>query len=148
LSIGDRHVVVVRKIAALARRFPEGVFVQTQQPVRLPPDSEPEPDGSIIMGEVATAPARVQPPRILVVIEVADSSLETDRGPKRRAYAAAGIPQYILVNIPDDAIENRTGPVSSSGQYRTEQLINRGQTLELMLGTVGALQVPAVDLLP
>lgn len=91
-SIGNRHIPVLRRIAALAARLPPGCFVQTQQPIRLPPHSEPEPDGSIIRGDIATAHEKPSAEDVLVVIEAADSSLPQDRRAKRRAYALAGIP--------------------------------------------------------
>ena len=41
------------------------------------------------------------------VVEVADSSYERDRGEKYRAYAAAGVEQYIIINLRNRTAEDR-----------------------------------------
>ena len=48
--------------------------------------------------------AHPQPEHVLLVIEVADTSLEHDRDVKIPLYAAAGVPEVWLVNLPGDAV--------------------------------------------
>ena len=61
-------------------------IVQAQLPLALSDFSEPEPDVAVVPpGDYATR----HPTHALLVVEVADSSLAKDRGPKARAYAAA-----------------------------------------------------------
>ncbi|TWU59001.1 hypothetical protein Poly51_17860 [Rubripirellula tenax] len=47
---------------------------------------------------------------VLLVIEVADSSLRFDRGEKLAIYASQNIPEYWIVDIADRCIEVFTGP--------------------------------------
>src|SRR4051794_25621811 len=50
-TIGDRHRIAVTRLARRAAEFdPHGCFLQSQQPVPLPPHNEPEPDIAIIRG--------------------------------------------------------------------------------------------------
>ena len=51
-----------------------------------------------------------------LVVEVADSSLAFDRGPKARLYAAAGIPEYWIVNLVDRQVEVHTDPRPAHGE--------------------------------
>jgi Uma2 family endonuclease len=119
-----------------------------QQPVVLMPDSEPEPDGAIIRGTLDDY--RHRKPRAMdvsCVIEVADSSLDRDRGTKQRIYADAGIPQYVIVNLIERVVEVYERPRRGAGRYDDPQ---RRQGNEPVLFRVGdaRLEVPAASLLP
>jgi Uma2 family endonuclease len=61
------------------------------------------------------------------VIEVADSSLRTDRGRKRTMYARAGISEYWIVDLLHDRIEVYRDPVRS--RYQSVWLASRGETI-------------------
>lgn len=64
--------------------------------------SEPEPDIAIVpRGDYRSA----HPTEAFVVIEVADSSLATDRGIKARLYAESGVEEYWVVNVKDEIVE-------------------------------------------
>src|SRR5437867_8964693 len=53
MTIGDRHRVAVLRLAQLSHSFePLGCFLQTQQPISLPPKDEPEPDAAIVLGSI------------------------------------------------------------------------------------------------
>jgi Uma2 family endonuclease len=67
-------------------------------------DSEPEPDLLVCSNPDMTAygTARTAP---LLVIEVADSSVEYDLGEKAALYAQAGVPEYWVVNLVDRVLE-------------------------------------------
>ncbi|NLX96074.1 MAG: hypothetical protein GXY83_07850 [Rhodopirellula sp.] len=41
------------------------------------------------------------PAAVLCVIEVADASLHHDRTVKQQIYADSGLPQYIILNLPE-----------------------------------------------
>jgi Uma2 family endonuclease len=107
LRVGNRHRRAVLFLMRLVDQLrTHGCFLQSQQPIALPPHDEPEPDGAIIRGEIDDC--RDGPPGpadVLCVIEVADASLRRDRGVKLRAYAAARIPLYVIVNLIDDQVE-------------------------------------------
>ncbi len=67
------------------------------------------------------------------LFEVADSSLGYDRGTKLRIYAAAGIPVYVIVNIPERRIECYEEPVAGQGGYRRRTDYGAGEALVLRL---------------
>jgi Uma2 family endonuclease len=76
------------------------------------------------------------------VIEVADTSLESDRNVKLPLYAAAGIPEAWLVDLEHDVIEvhRQPGP-ERYGEVRT---LRRGDTLAALLVAAGTISVDEV----
>jgi Uma2 family endonuclease len=91
--------------------LPKQWVCRSQGPVILL-DSVPEPDLSIVPGPRSRF--REQHPLaadVEVVIEVADSSLERDRGWKLQAYARSKIREYWIVNLIDRQIEVYTSPL-------------------------------------
>ena len=81
--------------------------LRVQLPLKVPPDSEPEPDLAL----VAEKPPPGQHPRTaLLVVEVSFSSPQADRGVKVQLYARAGVPTYWLIDVPGKAVEVRTDP--------------------------------------
>lgn len=100
------------------------IRVSIQQPIRLPAsESEPEPDIAWVH-EQSYANRHPNPGEVLLVIEVADSSLEVDRGAKLVAYAEAGIPEYWIVNLPDRVVEVCRQP--EGRVYKSRQAIAPG----------------------
>ena len=102
---GRPHVTAVGLTAdALRRAFGAGWYVFQQDPIALDDDSEPEPDVAVAPGGprdyVADHPARP-----VLVVEVAESSLQFDRRYKGSAYARAGLPDYWIVNLIDRRLE-------------------------------------------
>ena len=91
------------------------VRVRVQNPLGIPAsDSEPEPD----VCWVKPGKYRRQHPRpedVLLLIEVADSSLDYDLGEKADLYAAAGIADYWVVNLPGRCVEVFRQPLG--GKY-------------------------------
>jgi len=64
---------------------------------------------------------------VLLIIEVADTSVEYDRDVKLPLYARANIPETWLANIPEDRIEAYSQPVN--GKYQNVRLVNRGESV-------------------
>lgn len=88
--------------------------VRIQLPLIAGDDSEPEPDAAIVdLGDYSEE----HPATALLVIEVADSSLPKDREVKAPLYAAAGIPEYWIVNLDERCVEVCRDPFA--GRYRT-----------------------------
>ena len=108
---------VVTLLARLTRLVDEtGWHACSQQPITLS-NSEPEPDLSIVRGSPQDYFKRHPSPNDLaLVVEVADSSLAFDRGPKAKLYAAAGIPEYWIVNLIDRQVEVHTNPRPAQGE--------------------------------
>lgn len=147
MSVGDRHRAVVLRLAALNSQFgPLDCYLQTQQPIVLPPDNEPEPDASIIRGSLEASTTKPRAPEVLSVVEVADSSLRRDLGPKLRAYAAAAIAQYVVVDLQHDVVLVHTLPSGSTYGSVTE--LRRGQQVGLTAMGGAVVQVSVDHLLP
>src|SRR5438874_1051496 len=89
--------------------------VRIQDPVGIPElDSAPQPD--VVWAKVRDYRDRHPlPPEVLLLIEVADSSLESDCGEKADLYAAAGIQDYWVVSLPERLVHVFRQP--SDGAY-------------------------------
>ena len=112
--IGNRHVSTVM---ALTQEFSEVlrrlVVVSVQNPIWLPNESEPEPDIAILKPRPDRyATGKPGPDDVLLLVEVADSSLDYDRGEKRDLYARGGIGEYWAVNLLADEVEVCRGPTA------------------------------------
>jgi Uma2 family endonuclease len=107
--------------------------------------SVPEPDLAVVSGSVDDY-ERAHPTTALLVIEVADSSLKQDRLSKAAIYAAAGIPEYWIVNLRDEVVEVMRDPDPAQARYRAAHGAARGERLELVALPGAALD--AAELLP
>jgi Uma2 family endonuclease len=85
----------------------EHAAVRVQSPLALSDDSEPEPDIAVVPRENYQ---HSHPRTALWIVEVADDSLRKDRGAKAALYAAAGVPEYWVVNLPERCVEIFTAP--------------------------------------
>jgi Uma2 family endonuclease len=92
--------------------------------------SVPEPDLALVPGSVDDY-ERAHPTTALLVVEVADSSLKQDRLSKAAIYAAAGIPEYWIVNLRDEIVEVMRDPDPAQACYRAVRSAARGERLEL-----------------
>jgi len=125
---GTEHADVVRRLAAwLTRALGDRAIVSSQLPLALGDDSEPEPDVAVVPpGDYSQA----HPSAALLVVEVSDSSLRTDREVKGPLYAAAGIEEYWIVNLVDRAVEMHRVP--REGRYSDVSWHGREATLRPM----------------
>jgi len=115
-----RHIYVASQLEQYIRpRLPVGWSLFLQGPITLS-DSEPEPDLTVVRGGLRDFSDRhPEPSEIAIVIEVAHSTLEYDRGLKLQVYANAGIEQYWIVNLLNEQIESYTLPVVSTQTIAT-----------------------------
>lgn len=149
ITHGARHALVLTRLVKLERALePLGCHLRVQLPVTLSAVSEPEPDLAIVRGSVdSNADRHPGPEDVLVLIEVADSSLGYDRGAKLRVYAAAGVLRYVIVNIPEQQIECYEEPLAGQGSYRRRTDYRKGETLPLRLSGGGSLPLAVDDVL-
>ncbi len=109
-------------------------IVRVQNPVTLNDISEPEPDLVIAYYQNHRyKQAHPTPKDIILIIEVADSSLNYNREIKMPLYAELGIPAYWIINLIDQQVEIYRKPVIQ--QYTNHQILFPGQ--ELTLETFG-----------
>jgi Uma2 family endonuclease len=69
-----------------------------------------------------------RPEETILVIEVAETSLRTDRNTKLPLYAASEIPEFWIVNIPDRIVEVYKNP--EFGMYRSTEIFKLGQVVK------------------
>jgi Uma2 family endonuclease len=78
----------------------ERAWLRVQNPIVLDDASEPQPDIALVRLPWNGYPdAHPRPPDILLLVEVADSSLDFDRGAKLELYARAGIREFWVVDL-------------------------------------------------
>jgi Uma2 family endonuclease len=105
--IGSRHAGVVAALSMhFSRRVGDAAVVWTQNPIAAPPRSEPQPDISLLrpredgyQGSLPTAND------ILLLIEVAETTLQYDRTVKLPLYARHGVREVWIVNLPERMLE-------------------------------------------
>jgi Uma2 family endonuclease len=124
---GDAHSGITawfhaRIVKALdLRRFE----VRSHSPFAASNDSMPEPDVSVSIPR-----ADLKHPRsrdALLLIEVSDSSVVKDRVLKSEIYAAAGVPEYWIVNVRTRTVEVLRGP--TKGGYQRSSVKRRSDRL-------------------
>jgi Uma2 family endonuclease len=125
--IGNGHAVCAANLHELlvlgvARR----TLVWGPGPARLALDSVPEPDLALLRRR-SYKTGSPRPDDILLIVEVADSSLRYDRTTKLRLYARAGIREYWIVGVEGEWIELYRVPEGDG--YRERRRFGRGERL-------------------
>ena len=128
--IGPTHAGIVDALnELLVSRLIGKAKVRVQNPVRLSRHTEPQPDLVVARPRPRTGghytdrhPGGAD---VLLVIEVADSSLRYDREAKLPVYAKAGIPEAWLVDVGAQTVTMYTEPTEDG--YAAEQVLRRGQ---------------------
>lgn len=118
--IGLEHIAIVNWLTewSFSRGPKDRILVSVQNPIRLSSTgSEPEPD--IVWSARNERFAHPQPSEILLVIEVAGSSLKFDRTTKLAVYAKAGIQDYWIVNLVDKQVEVYRDPQGNDYTSKT-----------------------------
>jgi len=134
---------------ALARRLPPGFFVGNENPVRLDNTHIPLPDLVVVRGEpLDYFDTRYPDGRdVLVVIEVAVSSLPEDLGDRLSRYAQAlPLAAYIVADIPHRQVLVHTQPQAGkdpgSGQYGVRGGVRPGEAIRLRLDSADLEPIP------
>jgi hypothetical protein len=114
------HSIVTGRLQkAINAQLPPSWHLRNQEPITLS-DSEPEPDLAVVRGfDDNYSHSHPGPTDIAFVIEVSDSTVRDDRW-KRAIYSEAGIPIYLIINIPDQTVEFYSNP--SAAGYRGRQV--------------------------
>jgi Uma2 family endonuclease len=128
---GTRHTVSTTELMGeLLILLGRTAKIRCQDPITLPNHSEPEPD--IVIAKLRAdnyVDSHPAPVDIILVIEVADSTLNFDRNTKAPLYAAAGISEYWIVNLADDRLEIYSQPEGSI--YTSTQIILPPRSINL-----------------
>jgi Uma2 family endonuclease len=104
--IGPRHsAAVLRATQAIVRIVGELAIVGVQGPVRLDNFDEPQPDVYLLRPkDDYYASGHAGPADILLIIEMADSSLEYDSNLKASLYAEKGVAEYWIADVRNDRL--------------------------------------------
>lgn len=111
---GTPHMTGIRMAEEVLRRvFAAGWEVRTQAPVALDEESEPEPDVVVAPGSFRDY-RHAHPAQPVLLVEVAEASLESDREHKGSVYARAHVPEYWIINLADNILEVYRDPIVDS----------------------------------
>lgn len=139
-----------RVMERLIRLVPDGYYVGREEPMATD-ESVPEPDVMIVRGSRDDYPRRPPGPAdVLLVVEVADTSLAFDSVTKKRLYARAGVSAYWLLNVPARCLHvfaNPTGPVDAP-DYQLSAIVREGESVPLVLDGREVARIAVADLLP
>lgn len=125
--IGIRHMNAVRRLNNhFARRFGKRSLVDVQNPLVIDELSMPQPDLLLLRLDFDESHAP-RPEDVLLLVEVADSSLMYDGSDKRDAYARNGIADYWLLDLTRNELHVFRDPDGRA--YRTELLVRAGESI-------------------
>lgn len=122
---------LLRELAALVAG---GAELQCQDPIKLSSSSEPEPDFVILRQRADNySNALPNPDDVLLVIEIADSSLNYDREIKLPLYAEAGITNYWIFNLVENHLEAYSEPLQGvqGFGYRVRRIVLLNEAIAL-----------------
>lgn len=127
--IGRRHSACVSAATqALVLAGGTTVIVQPQGPVRLDRFNEPQPDLMLLRPRHDFyASHHPGPNDVLLVVEIADSSLRYDRDLKATLYAAWGVPEYWLADLKHNLLVRYSSP--GKGTYTKSDQLHRGESI-------------------
>ena len=139
---GPHAGLVAHAVEILRQAFRKGFVFREHSPLSLGQDSDPEPDVAVVHGSTRDY-IKDHPRTAVLVVEVADSSLEHDQKRKSSLHASAGIQEYWIVNIPGRKLEVRRRPAPTPDtpfghDYADVQVLDPG-------ATISTLEVPGVS---
>ena len=124
----DPHAFAISRLIVLFG----GLFTEkratpwVQCPIRASYNGRPEPDLALLRPDLRLD--RLPSPQdVLLVVEVSDSTLRSDRNVKAPLYALDGIPEMWLVDLQEDVIEVYRSP--EDGLYLDVTLLRRGDSI-------------------
>lgn len=136
--IGSRHAGMVKVLnRLLSRAAGDLAIVSVQDPLVIGDRSVPQPDLALLKPRADSySSSHPSAADVLLVVEVADTTLAFDLGTKIPLYARGGIAETWVVDLQERAVRVFRDP-SASG-YRASFTVSGG-------GSVAPLALPAVD---
>lgn len=131
--IGSLHASCVKRLnKLLSGLVGQDAIVSVQDPIQLNDFSEPEPDIALLRArDDFYAQSHPRAADVLLIIEIADTSVDYDRNIKLPTYARSGIPEVLIANLPADTVEAYADPVN--GSYQRTRLHKRGESFSPQL---------------
>ena len=127
--IGDWHAASVNRFTnSLPPQMQGRAIVSVQNPTRLNDESEPQPDIMLLRWrDDFYGGGHPGPADVLLLVEIADTSVDYDRTAKLSAYARAGIPEVWIATRQDIRIEAYTEP--TEGEYSNVRYAGPGESI-------------------
>jgi Uma2 family endonuclease len=131
-AVNTAHAVAVRLVQiALEQVLGAGYDVRPQLPLALSEFDMPFPDIAVVPGSPRDYLAQ-HPTIALLVVEVSEASLKTDRTVKGSLYASAGIPEYWILNLRERVLEVYREPAADAravygAAYRQQRIYTTGE---------------------
>ena len=127
--IGPRHAALVDRLnRILVLLCATSAIVRVQSAIQLNDYTEPQPDLAVLqLRDDFYAAAHPLAANVLLVIEVADTSINYDREERLPRYALSGIPEAWLIDLNQQVVEQYTQP--RNGKYRNKLTLERGDTV-------------------
>jgi|ERR1043165_2365146 Uma2 family endonuclease len=131
----------------LREAFGKGYWVRNQAQLNLRPNSAPEPDVSIVKG--SRDDYDDHPTTAVLVVEVSNTTLIYDLYRKAAIYAAAGIEDYWVINLPDwriDVLRKPCKEFDGSFKYSSIQPFHIGEFISPLARP--EINIAVADLMP
>ena len=144
--IGDPHAGTVDVYTEmLPSGVDQGTLLRVQGPLALDERSRLYPDLMLLRRRTDYYRSRPPTPEdVLLLIEVADSSVDYDRNEKLPRYARAGIPEVWITVLPEGIVEAHTEP--SGGRYTHTRIFAPGDTITA--GCFPDIALPVSEIFP
>lgn len=148
---GSRHAAAIRRVlATLHRALGDAWQIDSQLPIALDDDSEPEPDVAVVP-RAPDAYRDAHPSRAALIVEVAETSYRIDHDYKTSLYARGGIPECWIVDVVKNTVEVYREPEAAAAapcgwRYRRVSTLRPPQTVTPSIAPDVAIAV--ADLLP
>ena len=106
-AIGTRHASSVKRLIAVFSDLDRRKAIMgAQDPIQLTERTEPQPDVVLLQPRADYyATAHPVPSEVLLLVEVADSTVDNDRNIKVPIYARSGIQEVWLVDLVENCLE-------------------------------------------
>ena len=143
--IGSGHAICVGRLTHLnTEQVGRDALVWIQNPVRLNSRTEPQPDLMLLKRrDDFYSQGHPEPEDVLLLIEVSDTTVESDRGVKLPLYARSGIREVWIVDLTAQTVETYSEPEGDS--YAKTGLV--GLNGELSPAALGDISLPVRQIL-
>lgn len=145
MTQGDLHIGCINAITWILRNdLSKKYLYSVQNAVRINNFSAPEPDLAVLgFRKDFYATGKARPEDIFLLIEVADTTVSSDRQIKIPLYAQAAVPEVWIVNLPRKIIEVYTEP--KNGKYQIVRKVGKSEIIQPQL--IADLSVKVSDIL-
>lgn len=145
--ISSGHAACVKRLNALFSNKIQGkAIVSVQDPIRLSEHSEPEPDLALLKPRPDFYSFKHPTPEdVLLIVEVAETSLQYDKEVKLPLYARHGVPEVWLIDLEGGQIEVHTEPEGE--RYRSVRVVKQGQDEQLAPEGLPEVELAAAEIL-